>query len=196
MVHVSSTSVLSWVSLFLLPTPSFYLPASSTLLLPAQLLDIRCLLQPITSETISDTILGCPGHVRKDKYLQNRKIQCQARELIAPKPCQHSALCQCRINHWKCRVTHCEEKLSLHFGFDSFILCSWVLCLYTYLYTMCMPGDLEVRRGHQFPWNWSYRQLSAAIWVLGPLQGQVLLTLTNLACPFTSSFNPSWPEKI
>jgi hypothetical protein len=31
---------------------------------------------------------------------------------------------------------------------------------------MCLV-PAELRRGHWIPWNWSYRQLLAALWVLG-----------------------------
>jgi hypothetical protein len=30
---------------------------------------------------------------------------------------------------------------------------------------ICITGMSRTRGGHQFPWNWSYRWLYAAIWV-------------------------------
>ena len=43
----------------------------------------------------------------------------------------------------------------------------WVV----FFFPTCVPHiclvSLEVKRGCQVPWNWTYRQLCAAIWVLG-----------------------------
>lgn len=47
---------------------------------------------------------------------------------------------------------------------------SWV---YVYVSHVCLVPT-QVRRGHWTPWNWGYRQLRAAMWVLelnlGPLE--------------------------
>ena len=44
---------------------------------------------------------------------------------------------------------------------------------------VCAPHvcsvPMEVRGGHQIPWNWSYRWFWAAMWVLG-IEPSVLLT--------------------
>ena len=46
----------------------------------------------------------------------------------------------------------------------------WVFCLHICMHTVCVCVCLvltEARKGYQISWNWSYRQVWAAIWVLG-----------------------------
>ena len=38
------------------------------------------------------------------------------------------------------------------------------VCIYVYL--KCLV-TVEARKGHQIPWNWSYRQSWAVLWMLG-----------------------------
>lgn len=47
----------------------------------------------------------------------------------------------------------------------SVILYIWMFYLLIYLY--CVNAVLEVRRGHQISWNWSYRWLGAIMWATG-----------------------------
>lgn len=65
--------------------------------------------------------------------------------------------------------------------------------LFVFLSTMCALVPLEVRRGHQFPWNRCCRHLWATVWVLrwnaGPLQEEpVLLTADPSLQPWQLAF--------
>ena len=40
------------------------------------------------------------------------------------------------------------------------------ICIHMYAYAVHACSVYEVRR-HQVPWNWSYRELGATMWVLG-----------------------------
>lgn len=48
-----------------------------------------------------------------------------------------------------------------------FILWAYGFCLHISLCTTCLQVPSEARRGHCIPWNWSYRQLERAMWVVG-----------------------------
>lgn len=50
---------------------------------------------------------------------------------------------------------------------DYFILCVWLFA-HMHVYVPCVYlVPIETRRGCFFPWNWSYRHLEAAFWMLG-----------------------------
>lgn len=46
---------------------------------------------------------------------------------------------------------------------------------------------MEVSRGHQIAWNWSYSWLCAALWVL-EIEQSVLLTALKVKIPSTSYY--------
>lgn len=68
-------------------------------------------------------------------------------------------------------------ELSLQPIHTYFIIVSiWVFRLYLCLYTMCVKGSVETKRGHQTPWHCSYYVVSCPVMVLGakpgPLEAQ------------------------
>jgi hypothetical protein len=53
---------------------------------------------------------------------------------------------------------------------DLFILLLYVYIYFTYMYVCALCAclvPLKARKGHWISWNWSYRWLRAAMWVLG-----------------------------
>lgn len=78
---------------------------------------------------------------------------------------------------------------------QTILLCVWVFaCIYMYVHHVCA---MDVRWGHQIPWNWNSGSLWDSMWVLGQNPGpqqeqQVLLViepcLQLLSYPFLLIF--------
>lgn len=65
-----------------------------------------------------------------------------------------------------------------YFIFFHFILCVGILHACMSVHHMCAV-PVEGRRGHRISWNCSYKWLWTAMWELGPLQGQPVLSTSE-----------------
>ena len=83
-------------------------------------------------------------------------------------------------------------KMDLYLGMSGCFVCMCVCVL-----CPCLV-PLKVRRGCQIPWNWSYRQLWAASWVLGSEPRSSARAASALLCwaiyPATFSLFCGWGQ--